>query len=84
MERTLQQVIEDNKNIFGLNSSEYIIRVVNVNEYGIEVYIRPSDRAGETINFIINGNRIILPASKAGVVKEKLNDLLNENNEKTV
>ncbi len=77
MEKTFQQIIENNPNIFGLIGSEYIVRVIQKTQNGIECYIRPSDRDGETINFIIKGNKIN-SVNKNELIKEKLDTLLEK------
>lgn len=75
--RTLEQIIIDNQHNFGLEGSEYIIRVFQKRKDGIECYIRPSDRSGETINFIIKDNKI-LSTLKTEIIKEKINDILKD------
>jgi len=59
MEKTIEKTIRKDANEWGVLSSEYIIRVQeDLGEDGLRVYIRPSDRGGDTIDFIIKGNEI--------------------------
>lgn len=79
MQKSLQQIIEDNASLFGLPGSEYVIRVSKKDKIGIHCYIRPSNRDGETVNFIINGNRI-LSEDRNKRIKQNINDLLDDGN----
>ncbi len=56
--KNLEDVLVKNANTYGLEGSEYIIRIQNITSEGIEFYVRPSDRDGETVNFIIKGNNL--------------------------
>lgn len=57
---TIEQFLRNNKNKYGLIDSEFILRIQNENKDTgeIEFYIRPSDRDGETYDFIVRGNDI--------------------------
>jgi len=59
MRKTLEQVIRDNAEEFGVISSEFIVRVQNDTNEGLEVYIRPNNRNGDTHDFIIKNNSIV-------------------------
>ena len=52
----IEELIRKNANKYGLIGSEYIIRVQNNKDDELEVYVRPSDRNGDTENFIIKDN----------------------------
>jgi hypothetical protein len=52
----IEELIRKNANEYGLIGSEYIIRVQNNKDDELEVYVRPSDRNGDTENFIIKDN----------------------------
>lgn len=58
MRKTLEQIIRDNAEEWGVMASEYILRVQLDTDDGLEVYIRPNNRSGETRDFIIKGNEI--------------------------
>ena len=60
MNKTIEKFLRDNKNKYGLIGSEYTLRIQNENKDtgDIEFYIRPSDRDGETYDFIVKGNDI--------------------------
>ena len=45
---------------FGIEGSEYIVRVQKDNgQGGIQCYIRPNNRNGDTYDFILLGNEIL-------------------------
>lgn len=52
----IEELIRKNANEYGLIGSEYIIRVQNNKDDELEVYVRPSDRNGDTEKFIIKDN----------------------------
>jgi len=58
MRKSLEQIIRENAEEFGVVTSEYIIRVQDDTDEGLEIYIRPSNRNGDTRDFIIKGNEI--------------------------
>lgn len=41
-----------------LGGSEYILRVQSFDETGLHIYIRPANRDGETVDFIVVGNEL--------------------------
>jgi len=54
----LEEMIKKFPNECGLWGSEYILRVHEIKDGRIHIYIRPSDRNGETIDFWIDGNNL--------------------------
>ncbi len=56
--KNLEKVLTDDAESFGLLGSEYILRIQNVTPEGIEFYVRPYNRNGQTINFVIKGNTL--------------------------
>lgn len=59
MEKTLEQMIRDNCDSWGVEASEYIVRVQrDLGEKGLQIYIRPSNRNGETFDLIVDGNTL--------------------------
>jgi len=56
---TLEELIRECANEWGVVASEYIIRVQSDDEKGLHIYVRPSDRSGHTVDFIVNGNHLI-------------------------
>lgn len=58
---TLEEVIRKNAYKFsGLSGSEYIIRIQNDVDGVIYFYVRPSDRDGDTVNFVLKDNEVML------------------------
>ena len=52
----IEQLLRENASQYGLIGSEFIIRVQNDINGELEVYVRPSDRNGDTENFIVKDN----------------------------
>lgn len=52
----IEELLRKYPNQWGLVASEYIIRVQRDDNGELEVYVRPSDRGGETENFIVRDN----------------------------
>lgn len=52
----IEELIRKYPSKWGLLFSEYIIKVQRDENGELEVYVRPSDRDGETENFIIKDN----------------------------
>ena len=52
----IEELIRRNANQYSLIGSEFIIRVQNDKDGELEVYVRPSDRNGDTENFIVKDN----------------------------
>lgn len=58
-QKTVEQAIRDSANEWGVVASEYIVRVqFDRGDKGLRVYLRPSDRSGDTIDFDIKDNNI--------------------------
>ncbi len=53
---TLEEMIRKYPDQFGLWGSEYILKVHEIKDGRIHIYIRPSNRDGETIDFWVDGN----------------------------
>ncbi len=59
---TLEEMLRTNANEWGVVASEYIVRVQrDLNEDGLQIYIRPSDRGGDTLDLIVKGDDIKIP-----------------------
>jgi len=59
MKNTIESTIRKDANEWGVVFSEYIINVQeDLGDDGLRVYIRPSDRGGDTVDFIIKDNEI--------------------------
>lgn len=56
--KTIEKTIRENISEFGLCGSEYIINVQQDLGDSLRVYIRPYNRNGETVDFVITGNEI--------------------------
>jgi hypothetical protein len=60
----IEEMIRKNANEWGVVDSEYIIRVQqDKGSEGLKVYVRPSDRSGDTINYIVKDN-ILFPTNE--------------------
>jgi hypothetical protein len=59
LEISLEELIRKYPNKFGVVGSEYIIKVLEEKGNVLHVYIRPSDRDGETLDFWIKGNGLL-------------------------
>ena len=73
---TLEEVIRNNK-LTHVVGSEFIVRVQAETELGLQLYIRPSDRDGQTFEFYLNGDTIIehfgsVEKSKEELIKKRL------------
>ena len=55
---TLEELIRECQNEWGLVGSEYIIRVQDDEDGRLHIYARPSDRSGHTVDFTVNGNEL--------------------------
>jgi len=60
----IEEMIRKNANEWGVVASEYIIRVQDDKGIdGLKIYVRPSDRNGDTINYIVKDN-ILFPTNE--------------------
>ena len=63
----LEKVIRENTASFGLVGSEFVVRVQHdLGDEGLVFYIRPQDRDGQTVEFIVKGNDL---ETKEGVYR---------------
>jgi len=53
---TLEDMIRRFPNEYGVLGSEFILRVTNIKDNRLHIYIRPSDRNGETLDYWLDGN----------------------------
>ena len=53
---TLEEMIRKFPKEHGLWGSEYILKVTNIKDGRLHIYIRPSDRNGETLDYWLDGN----------------------------
>lgn len=58
-EKTFEQAIRDNISKDGIVGSMYMVRVNCDCDDGMNIYIRPDNREGETIDFIVKGNNLV-------------------------
>ena len=54
----LEEMIRRYPDQYGLWGSEYILRVHEIIDGRLHIYVRPSDRNGETLDFWIDGNTL--------------------------
>ena len=57
MNKTLEQALRDNA-LDGLVGSQFVVRIMAVHDDHLDVYVRPENRDGETVDFAISGNEV--------------------------
>lgn len=73
----LEKVLRQNAASFGLVGSEFVVRVQHdLGDEGLVFYVRPQDRDGQTIEFIVSGNDL---ETKEGVYRPTHSSLYNTN-----
>lgn len=75
---TIEQSIRKDANQWGVVGSEYILRVQDDMDGGLKVYLRPSDRGGTTLDFIISGNDIFWVSTNEELINEKRKNNLDK------
>jgi len=83
LHKTLEDIIRDNALVWEgkkfVESSEYIISVQqDWKENGLRVYIRPSDRGGDTVDFVIKENDILFVSTPEEVLNTRRTKTIDE------
>jgi hypothetical protein len=58
-DKTFEQVIRDNPNEFGVEGSNYIVTVLCDCGGNLNIILRPENRNGETVDYIVKGNNLV-------------------------
>ena len=59
MNFTLENLLRNNPDKFGIIGSTFIVRVSEEKQDFIHIYIHPSDRNGDTLDFWVDGNKLV-------------------------
>jgi len=81
--KTLEQQLIDNTDLYANNGTSFMLRVADSQEgEGTHIYIHPYDRNGDTVDFLIKGNHIIMLAGgdfDGDLSIENISEKINEN-----
>lgn len=56
---TLEDALRNSPNMFGLIGSQYTLRISEEKNGYLHIYIHPYDRNGDTMDFWVDGNKLI-------------------------
>ena len=57
--KKLEQALRDNASVHGIAGSEFVLKITRDNGSNLEIYVRPSNRDGETKDYFLVGNRLL-------------------------